>query len=631
MLGLLWLIPVLPFISFLILGPFGPRMSRRTVALIGAGSVGVSALVALLIAASFLSSPPAGNAYSQVLWTWMSVGNFEPAVALYLDPMSLVFILVVTVVGFLIHVYSVAFMEDYEEGYSRFFAYMNLFVGSMLTLVLADNLLLLYLGWEGVGMCSFLLIGFWYKDPANGRAARKAFVVTRVGDTAMAIGLFMLFTNLGTLQIQALMHNASQQWAVGAALPVAAALLLLGGAVGKSAQLPLQTWLPDAMAGPTPVSALIHAATMVTAGVYLIARTNVIFMLAPVVMHLVAIVGMLTLLLAGFSALAQWDIKRVLAYSTISQIGYMFLALGVGAWSAAIFHFMTHAFFKALLFLAAGVVIIAMDEEHNMFKMGGLRKHLPVVFWTFLIGACSLSALPLVTAGFYSKDLILWDAYSSTQGSPWLWLGGLFGAFLTSIYSFRMVFLVFFGPLGKHVEHKPGRIMEIPLVILAILSIIGGFVNLPETLGNLSLFSDFVERVLPATVTQAKVAGYEGGAQVIAGLVSILGVYVAYIFFLQSRRVTARLLQRPAAALLHRFWLSGWGFDWLYDWLFVRPYVLYANLNRNDAVDAIYRGIAGAARGLNGMLSATQTGRLRWYAAGIALGAVIALLIVVIK
>src|SRR5689334_4138613 len=335
-------------------------------------------------------------------------------------------VLVVCWVGFLIHLYSTEFMRE-EEGYSRFFAYMNLFVGSMLMLVLADNLLLLYLGWEGVGLCSYLLIGFWYKDPANGRAARKAFVVTRVGDAVMAVGLFLLFTNLGTLQIQPLMQQASQQWTVGSSLVVAAAALLLGGAVGKSAQLPLQTWLPDAMAGPTPVSALIHAATMVTAGVYLVARTHVLFSLAPSVQLVVAIIGAATLLLAGFSALVQQDIKRVLAYSTISQIGYMFLALGVGAWSAAIFHLMTHAFFKALLFLGAGVVILAMHEEHDMFKMGGLRRPLPVTFWTFLIGAASLSALPLITAGFYSKDLILWSAWSSPSGSTWLWAGGLVG------------------------------------------------------------------------------------------------------------------------------------------------------------------------------------------------------------
>ena len=313
-------------------------------------------------------------------------------------------ILVITFVGFLIHLYSVEYMRE-DEGYSRFFAYMDLFVGSMLTLVLADNLLLLYLGWEGVGLCSYLLIGFWYKDPENGRAGRKAFIVTRIGDVALAAGIFLLYTHFRTLQIQELMQQVSIQWTTGSVLATAAALLFLGGALGKSAQVPLQTWLPDAMAGPTPVSALIHAATMVTAGVYLIARMNVLFSLSPLAMSAVAVIGAVTLLLAGCSALVQRDIKRVLAYSTISQIGYMFLALGVGAWSAAIFHFMVHAFFKALLFLGAGVVIAALGHERDMFRMGGLRRQLPFVFWTFLAGAASLSSIPLVTGRFLQQGV----------------------------------------------------------------------------------------------------------------------------------------------------------------------------------------------------------------------------------
>ena len=382
--------------------------------------------------------------------------------------------LVITFVGFLIHLYSAEYMAN-DEGYSRFFAYMNLFVGMMLTLVLADNLLLLFLGWEGVGLCSYLLIGFWYREHTNVMAARKAFVVTRVGDTAFIIGLFVLFTNLGSLNIQELLQRAPQQWAVGSGIAVATAALLLGGAVGKSAQLPLQTWLPDAMAGPTPVSALIHAATMVTAGVYLIARTNVIFLLAPGVMQLVAIVGALTLLIAGFSALTQPDIKRVLAYSTISQIGYMFLGLGIGAWGAAIFHFMTHAFFKALLFLAAGVVIEAMHHEQNMFHMGGLRKRMPLTFWTFLIGAASLAAVPWITAGFYSKDLIIFEAWTSQQGGGILfWAAAYIGAWLTSLYTFRMVFLTFFGRLTHEPVRGPDSRMTIALVTLAVLSLVGG-------------------------------------------------------------------------------------------------------------------------------------------------------------
>ena len=432
-------------------------------------------------------SPPAGHHFHQVLWTWFDTGGLRPQVAFYLDAMTVIFILVITVVGFLIHLYSTEFME-HDEGFTRFFMYMNLFVASMLVLVLADNLLLLYLGWEGVGMCSYFLIAFWQKDTQNVYCGRKAFIVTRIGDTAMIVGLFLLFTHYHTLEIQPLMHAIAATPA-GAAVVVAAAWLLLGGAVGKSAQLPLQTWLPDAMAGPTPVSALIHAATMVTAGVYLIARTYALYMLAPDVRLAVAIIGTVTLLYAGFSALTQNDIKRSLAYSTVSQIGYMFLALGVAGWDAGIFHFMTHAFFKALLFLGAGVIIEALADEHDIFKMGGLRRELPVVFWTFLIGAASLAALPLVTAGYYSKDLIISTSLGSFDGSAWLWAGALAGALLTGIYSFRLVFVVFFGEQKTPVTRRPRWRMQTPLVVLAVLSVIGGFVWLPEWMGGWDPFA----------------------------------------------------------------------------------------------------------------------------------------------
>ena len=387
------------------------------------------------------------------LWTWMQVGSFSPDFAFYVDQLTIVMMSIITGVGFLIHLYSTEFMQD-DSDYSRYFAYMNMFVAAMLILVMADNLLLLYLGWEGVGVCSYLLVGFWYKDPANGAASRKAFVVTRVGDTAMALGLFLLFVDLGTLQIQPMLQVANSIWISGDTIPTIATLLLLGGAVGKSAQLPLHTWLPDAMAGPTPVSALIHAATMVTAGVYLIARTHDLFILAPSVQLLVAFVGLATLLLAAFTALNQQDIKRILAYSTISQIGYMFMALGVGAWSAGIFHLMTHAFFKALLFLAAGAVIHCLHHEHNIFKMGGLRSKLPVVFWSFLIGSAALAALPF-TSGFFSKDQILLSAYEIHGVGPWLWAGGLLGALLTAIYSFRLVFIVFYGDCLLYTSPSP--------------------------------------------------------------------------------------------------------------------------------------------------------------------------------
>jgi NADH-quinone oxidoreductase subunit L len=624
----LWLVPALPLAGFLAL-VIGARLSRRVAAVIGVGSVGAAMVAALAIAARFMAAPPPGHAFTQVLWQWMKVSDFEPRVALYLDPLAVVMMAVVTGVGFLIHLYSARFMGR-DEGHNRFFAYMNLFVASMLILVLADNLLLLYLGWEGVGLCSYLLIGFWYKDAASARAAIKAFVVTRVGDAAMAIGLLLLFMSLGTLEIQPLMVKAADRWPAGCGMAMAAAALLLGGAVGKSAQLPLQTWLPDAMAGPTPVSALIHAATMVTAGVYLVARTHVIFELAPPVQRLVAIIGAATLLLAGASALAQCDIKRVLAYSTISQVGYMFLALGVGAWGAGIFHFMTHAFFKSLLFLGAGVVILAMEEEHDMLKMGGLRKAMPLVFWTFLIGACSLAALPLATAGFYSKDLILAEAWASPKGGPWLWAAGAAGAFITSIYTFRMVFLTFFGPMKKAPGVRPGVVMGLPLVVLAAFSIVAGFVQMPEGMGDVQLFAGFVKPVLPAAPIEPGAGGPELALGLAAAAASLLGILAAWWLFLARPALLESAVRSPVGAALHKLWFEGWGFDRLYDVLLVRPLVWLARVNRADFIDGFYRAIGAAGDGLHLVLRLTQTGHVRWYAAGVAFGAIVAIAVLVL-
>ena len=614
MISFLWLIPALPFASASVLVLFGSRLSRRASAVVGVGSIGLAALITILVALSFFSAPPSGSSYTQVLWTWINVAGFEPEIGFYLDPLSLVMVLVVTFVGFLIHIYSAEFMIE-DEGYSRFFAYMNLFVASMITLLLANNLLLLYLGWEGVGLCSYLLIGFWYREPANGLAARKAFIVTRVGDTAMSLGLFLLFTQLGTLQIQDLMQRASEQWQAGSIYAVIAALLLLGGAVGKSAQLPLQVWLPDAMAGPTPTSALIHAATMVTAGVYLIARTHVLFALAPAAQFAVAIVGASTLLLAGFSALTQHDIKRVLAYSTVSQIGYMFLALGVGAWQAGIFHFMTHAFFKALLFLGAGVIINALHEEHSIFRMGGLRKELPVAFWTFLIAGCSLAGLPFITAGFFSKDLIIWGALSAEQGHPGFWIAGIIGALLTSLYTFRLIFRVFFGPLGTPVTKRPGYAMTIPLLVLAFFSIVAGYLKQP--------LLDFLHLVLPPTIEAPTGALTEIHSEAIAAIVFLIGVYCAYLFHLQKRSLADAMVANPVGRALHQWWFSGWGFDWLYDKAFVQPFIRAAEINKSDFIDAFYTGVARLTELFYRGLSETETGRLRWYTMGMAAGSVL--------
>jgi len=579
MLPLLWLIPILPFAGFMVLGLLGRRLPPNAVAAIGVGSIGLSALFSALVTAAFLVHPPAGQVFTQTLWTWFQVGEFAPGISFYLDALSLIMVLVVVFVSLLIHLYSVGYLRG-EEGYGRFFAYMNLFVGSMLTLVLADNLVLLYLGWEGVGLCSYLLIGFWYKDPANGRAARKAFIVTRIGDAAFAVGLFLLFSRLGTLHIQDLMQRAAQHWPVGSGVAVAASALLLGGAVGKSAQLPLQTWLPDAMAGPTPVSALIHAATMVTAGVYLIARTHVLFSLAPPVQFAVAIIGAATLLLAGFSGLTQRDIKRVLAYSTISQIGYMFLALGVGAWSAAIFHLLSHAFFKALLFLAAGVVIHALHNEHDLFRMGGLRKDLPLTFWVFLVGALGLSGLPPAD-GFSSKGLILTETWFSALGGPGLWAAALFGAFLTSIYTFRLLFLAFYGPRQQAVVHHPGLVEKMPLVALALLTILAAGLNWPASWGGVAIITDFLHTALPPPpVPSGHVPGGEAWLEVVAVGVALLGIPTAWLLTVGAPVAVRARLNAPAVSAVRRFWLAGWAFDWLYDRVFVWPLVWLARMDR---------------------------------------------------
>lgn len=625
---LIRLIPAFPFAGAVFLILLGRRMPRHVIAGVGTGSVGLSALAGIAVAIEFISSPPAGYAFYKTLWRWMQVGGLSPSVALYLDPLSLIMLLVVTIVGFLIHIYSTEFMEG-DEGYSRFFAYMNLFVGAMLVLVLADDLLLLYLGWEGVGLCSYLLIGFWYRDPVNGYAARKAFVITRIGDTAMAVGLFLLFTEYGTLRIQDVLMSVEAGTSGGLTISAAAGLLL-AGAVGKSAQLPLQTWLPDAMAGPTPVSALIHAATMVTAGVYLIARMHTLFELAPAVQTAVAVIGAATLLVSAASALAQRDIKRVLAYSTMSQIGYMFLALGAGAWSAAIFHFMTHAFFKALLFLAAGAVIISQHHEHDMFRMGGLRKRLPLTFITFLVGAASLSSLPLITAGFYSKELILGGAWSSAKGGPWLWAAGIIGALLTSVYTFRMVFLTFYGEQKTELSRLPGLRMDIPLVILALFSIAGGFIETPKILGGVDIFSSFMESALPQEV----VGHLSGHAELMllaaASLASISGVFIAYMLFLKTPHASERMVRTRLGGMLRRFMLSGWGFDRLYDTLFMRPFVRLAFVSRGDILDLISKIPATSAAAMNRALSFTQTGKVRWYAFAIGLGAAILIWITIV-
>jgi NADH-quinone oxidoreductase subunit L len=611
MLELLWLIPALPLLGFVVLMLAGSRLSRTEVAFVGCGSVGLSAAVTLIVGLSFMAAPPAGAAFTQTLWVWLDVDGFRPAFAFYLDALSLTMIFVVTFVGFLIHLYSVEYMME-EEGYSRFFAYMNLFVFAMLMLVLGDNLLVLFLGWEGVGLCSYLLIGFFHTEPENGYAARKAFVVTRVGDTAMLLGLFLLFREFGTIDINAAMAGAREAWPDGSSTATLIALLLLGGAVGKSAQVPLQTWLPDAMAGPTPVSALIHAATMVTAGVYLIARTHDLFLLSPEAQFAVACVGLATLFISAFTALVQRDIKRVLAYSTMSQIGYMFFALGVGAWSAAVFHLMTHAFFKALLFLASGSVILALHHEQDMFRMGGLWRKMPLAFWSMLIGSLALAALPF-TSGFYSKDAILLTSFEYAWGGPLFWAVASAAAFVTALYTTRMMVITFFGESKTEPHDHSGINMRGPLVILAALAVGGGFISV-SPLGSVLPDGGLGEQDHTSAVALATMAA------------PILGI-LAGLFFFSGRVDRERLANSRLGDALGRFWFGGWGFDWVYDRVFVAPFVWLARINKPDAVDFVYRGTVFVARRLHQVAVLTQTGRLRWYAVNMALGLAVVFLV----
>ncbi len=613
--NLLFLTFVFPLVGFLLLSFSRGRFSENLSALIGVGSVGLSAATAAYVIWQFNVAPPEGGAYSQLLWQWMSVDGFAPNFTLYLDGLSVTMLGVVTGVGFLIHLFASWYMRG-EAGYSRFFAYTNLFIASMLFLVLGDNLLFIYFGWEGVGLCSYLLIGFYYSNRNNGNAALKAFIVTRIGDVFMAIGLFILFVQLGTLNVQELLVLAPQKFQAGDTWMVLATLMLLGGAVGKSAQLPLQTWLADAMAGPTPVSALIHAATMVTAGVYLIARTNGLFLLAPDILHLVGVVGGVTLVLAGFAALVQTDIKRILAYSTMSQIGYMFLALGVGAWDAAIFHLMTHAFFKALLFLASGAVIVACHHEQDIFKMGGLWKKLPLAYASFVVGGAALAALPIVTVGFYSKDEILWEAFAS--GNTGLLYAGLVGAFMTSLYTFRLIFIAFHGEAKTEAHAGHGISHWLPLGVLIVLSpFVGAWITPP------------LAGVLPES------AGHAGGEakhalEITSGAIAIAGILLSALLFLGKRRFVSAVANSGIGRVLSAWWFAAWGFDWIYDKLFVKPYLLISHILRKDPVDRSIGLIPRLARGGHVAMSKTETGQLRWYTASIAVGAVLVLGAVVV-
>ncbi|MCL2701006.1 MAG: NADH-quinone oxidoreductase subunit L [Phycisphaerae bacterium] len=603
MLDYLYLLPALPGAAFVVLAVLGKRLSQPVAAWVGVAPTAAAAAVTLAIAAECLAAPPRGGSFRQTLWTWLAAENFRVDVAFYLDPLAIVMAATVAVVAVFVLLHAVEYMAG-DDGFSRFFAVMNLFVAAMLVLVLADNLLLLYVGWEGVGLCSYLLIGFWKRDPANGRAARKAFLVTRVGDTALLIGIVFLLVHLGTLDIHGLQVAARNAWAPGAACAVLAAAMMLAAAVAKSAQWPMHIWLPDAMAGPTPVSALLHAATMVTAGVYLVARLGVLFTLAPAVQWATAGIGSATMLLGGAAALTQTDLKRALAYSTMSQIGLMFAALGVGAATAAIFHFLTHAVFKSLLFLAAGSVMLAVGHSSDMARMGGLRRSLPRVYVAFLAGAAALAGLPFFS-GFFSKEAILAELWSHGDGAHVLWAVGLAGAFLTAWYAFRLVFLVFHGPARVVVAHRPTWVARVPMLSLAALAVLAGWVQWPGVVENGQFVAHFLDasfdRILPSmSLAPEPTPATRWMLLTSATAAAIAGATLAWW---TTHRVHARAAEK-----------------------ITQPASLFTRVLRYGVADRAWRAVAFAGLWIGNQLARMQTGRVRWYAATLAAVTVLAVL-----
>jgi NADH-quinone oxidoreductase subunit L len=658
----LWLVPALPLAGAFINAIFSRKMPRWLVSAIAVGVVGASFFVALL---EFFTMQGAGEyrAFGVPLYSWIPVGDFKIDIAFLLDPLSALMLLVVTGVGLLIHVYSIGYMAE-DENYGRFFTYLNLFVFSMLMLILGNNYLVMYVGWELVGLCSYLLISFWFTKPAAAAAGKKAFVTTRIGDFGFGLGVILIFVTFGTLNYDQVFAQAPNLFQAGAPIVTAITLLLFAGAVGKSAQIPLYVWLPDAMEGPTPVSALIHAATMVTAGVYMVARSHVLFALAPLSSEVVAVIGAVTALFAATIALVQMDLKRVLAYSTISQLGYMFLGVGVGAFGAGVFHLMTHAFFKALLFLAAGSVMHAMSGVIDMRRLGGLRHKMPWTYATFFAAALAIAGFPLLS-GFFSKDEILASAFES--GHTILWGIGLVTAGLTAFYIFRAFFLTFHteprwnadeGSLdGVHPErsrgaqdklqtkdenhpsqtanvghqavhssihpHESPSVMTAPLAILAVLSVVAGFVGMPGVIGP-NLLEAYFEPVFGESAMSIA-PGTEWaliGASVLAGL---LGIAVAYWFYMANPAIPVALAER--FNVVYKLLWNKYYVDEIYSELFVEPgrrlaMFLWETVDV-QVIDGTANGLARAVAAISRVLRSLQTGYARAYALAMLVGTVV--------
>jgi NADH-quinone oxidoreductase subunit L len=635
-LSYLWIIPLLPLLGAAINGLFGGRWPKSVISAVALSSTTLAFLAALEAVREFLSLSPDQIPWIRSYFTWISAGGFQADFALQVDQLTVVMLLVVTGVGWLIHIYSTGYMHD-DPGYRRFFSYLNLFMFFMLVLILADNYLLMFVGWEGVGLCSYLLVGFFFLKQSATNAGNKAFWVNRIGDFGFLLGMLLIFRTFGTLDFSSVLPHAAAMPAdpagqIGTLTTIA--LLLFVGAAGKSAQLPLYVWLPDAMEGPTPVSALIHAATMVTAGVYMVVRSHAIFLNAPVAMQVVGVVGCVTALFAATIGLVQTDIKKVLAYSTVSQLGYMFLACGVGAFGAGIFHLMTHAFFKGLLFLAAGSVIHAMGGEQDMRKMGGLRKKIPVTFWTMFMATLAIAGAPGFS-GFFSKDEILNQAQ---RVSPVLWGLGVLTAGLTSFYMFRLLFLTFFGA-NRYDEHKvhvheSPKNMTVPLIVLAILSVCGGWMAAPQLVGGVNYFEHFLAPVLATASAPAAAAAESSGgggeifqalvgAPVIAGL---LGFLLAWWFYIKSPKAPEKLAASLSA--LYKLLSGKYFVDELYLAIIVRPLVwistnvLWHGIDER-AIDGTVNGVAFVSQETGDRLRRASTGNIRSYATWIVLGVLV--------
>ncbi len=660
----LWLIPLFPLIGSIINGLLGKRFikNEKLIGGIGTFAVFLSFLVSCKYFVQLLGDSV--KVHQNVIASWISVGILEVEWGFLLDPLSAVMLLVVTGVGSLIHLYSIGYMHG-EEGFYRFFCYLNLFVFAMLMLVLGNNALVMFIGWEGVGLCSYLLIGYYFEKQSAGDAAKKAFVVNRVGDFGFLLGLFTIFWTLGSQGVWTLnfveIANNGHLLGVGSTVVTVATLCFFLGATGKSAQIPLYTWLPDAMEGPTPVSALIHAATMVTAGVYMIGRMNILFAMSPTTMLVVALIGAATAIFAATIGFAQNDIKRVLAYSTVSQLGYMFMAMGVGAFTAGIFHLMTHAFFKACLFLGSGSVIHAMhhalhhahldDDPQDMRNMGGLKSKMPVTYWTFFLSTLAIAGFPLLS-GFFSKDEILWWSFASTRGSWLIWMIGVIAAGMTAFYMFRCVAMTFWGPQktdakAKDHVHESPWVITLPLVVLAFLAVVGGWVGVPHVIGNvLGHIPNHLEHFLDPVFGNAKevyhvaiqehlahATALEWGLMAVSVLIAFTGIGIAVFMYVKNPELPGKFTSKFAQ--LHRIVFNKWYVDEAYDVLFVNSTKKLGTFCWKGfdvkVVDGIVNGVAKIVGALAATLRYTQTGLFQNYALTMVLGTVVLVAILILN